>query len=89
MQWVRLIAPASKLATARMLDAATAASSLGDILGLGAVDEDELYAAIDWLGERQGAIEQAQSKKKVAPIIKESYILRAVNSEFRINWCAS
>jgi hypothetical protein len=29
----RLIAPASKLATARMLDPATAASSLGDILG--------------------------------------------------------
>src|SRR5262249_22770920 len=34
---VRLIAPASKLAPARMLDPATAASSLGDILGLGAV----------------------------------------------------
>ena len=33
-----------------MLDPATAASSLGDILGLGAVDENELYAAIDWLG---------------------------------------
>ena len=46
----RLIAPASKLATARMLDPATAASSLGDILGLGVVDEDELYAAIDFLG---------------------------------------
>ena len=60
---VRLIAPASKLATARMLDPATAASSLGDILGLGAVDEDELYAAIDWLGERQGAIEQALARK--------------------------
>jgi hypothetical protein len=59
----RLIAPASKLATARMLDPATAASSLGDILGLGAVDEDELYAAIDWLGERQGAIEQALARK--------------------------
>src|SRR5215471_11769589 len=42
---------------------ATAASSLGDILGLGAVDEDELYAAIDWLGERQGAIEQALARK--------------------------
>src|SRR6201981_3091328 len=55
----RLIAPASKLATARMLDPATATSSLGDILGLGAVDEDELYAAIDWLGERQQAIEKA------------------------------
>jgi hypothetical protein len=52
-----------KLATARMLDPATAASSLGDILGLGAVDEDELYAAVDWLGERQGAIEQALARK--------------------------
>jgi hypothetical protein len=59
----RLIAPASKLATARMLDPATAASSLGDVLGLGAVDEDELYAAIDWLGERQGAIETALARK--------------------------
>src|SRR3972149_1129502 len=45
----RLIAPASKLATARMLDPATAASSLGDVLGLGSVDEDELYVALDWL----------------------------------------
>src|SRR4029077_6817240 len=60
---VRLIAPASKLPTAPMLDPATAASSLGDILGLGALDEDELYAAIDWLGERQGAIEQALARK--------------------------
>jgi DDE family transposase len=59
----RLIAPASKLATARMLDPATAASSLGDVLGLGAVDEDELYAAIDWLGERQPAIEKALARK--------------------------
>jgi hypothetical protein len=59
----RLIAPASKLATARMLDPATAASSLGDILGLGAVDEDELYAAVDWLGERQQAIEKALARK--------------------------
>src|ERR1700692_2771826 len=59
----RLIAPASKLATARMLDPATAASSLGDVLGLGPVDEDELYAAIDWLGERQQAIEKALARK--------------------------
>ena len=59
----RLIAPASKLATARMLDPATATSSLGDVLGLGAVDEDELYAAIDWLGERQQAIETTLARK--------------------------
>ena len=62
----RLIAPASKLATARMLDPATAASSLGDVLGLGAVDEDELYAAIDWLGERQAAIESALASKHLS-----------------------
>jgi hypothetical protein len=63
MMVARLITPASKLATARMLDPATAASSLGDILGLGAVDEDELYAAVDWLGERQQAIEKALARK--------------------------
>src|SRR5262249_50035961 len=48
----RLIAPASKLATARELAANTAASSLGRLLGLGAVDEVELYRALDWLGAR-------------------------------------
>ena len=55
----RVIAPASKLATARALDPATAASSLGLELGLGEVEESELYAALDWLHERQGAIEVA------------------------------
>src|SRR5215475_15435212 len=58
----RLIAPASKLATARELAAATAASSLGRLLGLGAVDEVELYRALDWLGARQGAIETALAR---------------------------
>ena len=56
----RLIAPASKLATARMLDPLTAAFSPGEALGLGAVDEDEaLMSALDWLGERQQAVEKA------------------------------
>jgi len=55
----RLIAPASKLATARMLDPLTAAFSLGETLGLGSVDEDELYVALDWLGERQETVERA------------------------------
>src|ERR1700731_3793141 len=59
----RLIAPASKLATARMLDPLTAASSLGEVLSLGPVDEDELYSALDWLGERQEAIEKALARK--------------------------
>ena len=59
----RILAPASKLATARMLDSETAASSLGTVLGLGAVDEDELYDALDWLGERQQAIEKSLARK--------------------------
>src|SRR5262245_13145714 len=49
----------SKLATARGLRAQTAASSLGEVLGLQACDEDDLYGAMDWLGLRQQAIEDA------------------------------
>ena len=49
----------SKLATARGLRAETAASSLGGLLGLEACDEDDLYAAMDWLLPRQGQIEDA------------------------------
>jgi transposase len=59
----RLIAPASKLATAKALDPATAAHGLGAVLGLGAVDEDELYTALDWLAERQPAIEAALARR--------------------------
>jgi transposase len=59
----RVMAPASKLATARALDPETAASSLGAVLGLGAVDEDELYAALDWLVERQPAVEAAMARR--------------------------
>jgi hypothetical protein len=59
----RIIDPGSKLAAARALSPATATSSLGTILGLGEVDEDELYAALDWLLERQPAIETALAKR--------------------------
>jgi len=59
----RILDPTSKLAAARGLSPATAASSLGEVLGLGAVDEDELYVALDWLRERQPAIEAALAKR--------------------------
>ena len=55
----RLTEPTSKLAIAKALSPETAASSLGAIMGLGAVDEDELYTALDWLCERQAAVETA------------------------------
>src|SRR5438477_4820262 len=59
----RLISPASKLATARELAADTAGSSLGRLLELGAVEESELYRALDWLGARQAAIETALARR--------------------------
>lgn len=53
----RLLTPRSKLATARTLAPETASTSLGALLDLGEVEENELYAALDWLGARQQAIE--------------------------------
>src|SRR5689334_18343056 len=53
----RLLDPAAKLATARMLNPATASHSLGEMLGLGAVAAKEVYAALDWLGREQPFIE--------------------------------
>ena len=49
----RILDPTSKLAAARALSPATATSSLGEVLGLAGVDEDELYTALDWLRERR------------------------------------
>jgi transposase len=62
----RILDPASKLATARALSPATATSSLGETLGLGCVDEDELYTALDWLLERQPAIEAVLAKRHLS-----------------------
>jgi transposase len=59
----RIVDPVSKLAAARTLSPATASSSLGEVLGLGEVDDDELYAALDWLLARQSAIETALAKR--------------------------
>ena len=59
----RLIDPASKLATARGLDGETATCSLGQVLELGAVDEQELYDALDWFRGEQERIEQALARR--------------------------
>jgi len=55
----QVIAPSSKLATARGLRTETATSSLGQVLGVSACDEDDLYAAMDWALARKDAIENA------------------------------
>lgn len=62
----RVIDPASKLGTARQLDASTATCSLGPLLGLGAVSEQELYAALDWLLGQQSRIEQRLARRHLS-----------------------
>jgi hypothetical protein len=59
----RVLEPATKLATARQLSETTACHSLGSVLGLGEIDEDELYRALDRLGEAQVAIERALARR--------------------------
>ena len=59
----RIVAPASKLATARMLDEPTACASTGRVLGLGPVTALELYEALDWLLVRQPEVEKRLARK--------------------------
>ena len=53
----RILTPGSKLATARAVAAETAQTSLGELLHVEDADEDQLYAAMDWLLPRQARIE--------------------------------
>jgi hypothetical protein len=58
----RVLAPGSKLACTRQLGQST----LAEELELGKVDADALYAALDWLGERQQAIEARLARRHLA-----------------------
>jgi hypothetical protein len=62
----RVIQPASKLATVRGLQEETQFTSLGDLLQVGDVDEEDLYAALDWLGGQQARIERQLAKRHLA-----------------------
>jgi hypothetical protein len=66
MAVAQVIAPDSKLAIARGLREQTAASSLGEVLGLGSCDEDDLYAAMDYLHDRQDTIQDALAARHLA-----------------------
>jgi hypothetical protein len=59
----RLVAPRSKLGFVRSVDEETACTSLGSVLGLGAVAEGEAYAALDWLLGQQPRIEKALARR--------------------------
>jgi transposase len=80
----RILDPVSKLAMTRTLSPATASSSLGDALGLGAVDDDELYAALDWLLARQPAIETALAKRHLT---NGTLVLYDVSSSYMEGSC--
>jgi hypothetical protein len=66
MMVAQVTAPDSKLAIARGLRDQTAASSLGEVLGVGSCDEDDLYAAMDYLRARQERIEDALAARHLA-----------------------
>jgi hypothetical protein len=80
----RILDPVSKLAAARALSPATATSSLGEVLDLGDVDEDELYTALDWLLARQPAIEAALAKRHLT---NGTLVLYDVSSSYMEGRC--
>ena len=76
----RVLKPGSKLATARALKEETAASSLSLELGLEDVDEDELYAAVDWLRRRLAPILFDDHQKEQAERTRSSIVAPAPRS---------
>jgi transposase len=59
----RLVQVRSKLGFARAVGGETACTSIGEVLGLGAVADREPYLALDWLLERQPRIEAGLSRR--------------------------
>ena len=82
----RIVSPGSKLATHRMLSDDTAAHSLGRVLGLGSVEPEELYRALDWLHEAQPAIERRLARKH---LIGSTLVLYDLTSTWLTGHCCS
>ena len=79
----RILEPRSKLATARGFSEEACSHSLGKVLGLESVCEDDLYKALDWLGKRQGRIEQALARKHLKNGVLVLYDLTSTYFEGR------
>ena len=77
----RILEPASKLATARLMTGSTSASTLAQTLSLSPVDEDELYATMDWLLQRQPVIEKALAQRYLKEGALVMYDLASVYME--------
>jgi hypothetical protein len=71
----RAIAPASKLATVR----AFGQSTLAEELGVADADEDDLYAAMDWLSDRQALIEDRLARRH---LVDGELVLYDVSSSY-------
>jgi hypothetical protein len=71
----RLLAPCSKLATARTLGQST----LGQVLGVADATEDELYGAMDFLLARQARVERALARRHLG---SGSLVLYDVSSTY-------
>ena len=59
----RILNGDSKLSTVRHCASQTASTSLGELLDLEDLHENECYAAMDWLLDRQGKIQKKLAKK--------------------------
>jgi hypothetical protein len=64
----RVVAPASKLSTLAWWDDVT----LGADLGVAGASTDDIYAAMDWLEDRQDAIEAELARRHLAPEVNPS-----------------
>jgi len=73
----RVVAPSSKLATTRWWQTTT----IPEEFGVEDADEDELYGALDWLGERQKRIEGKLSGRHLSEGGLALYDLTAVRYE--------
>ena len=82
----RIINPRSKLATATGLCSQSHSDSLGEVLGLGEVSENELYEAMDWLLKGQGRIEKKLSSRHLK---NGSVVLCDVTSSYMEGKCCS
>lgn len=75
----RVLDPQSKLATARGWGEETCAHSLGETLGIGEADEQDLYAAMDWLAERKNRVESALAERRLG---EDTLVLYDVTSSY-------
>jgi transposase len=75
----RVLEPASKLATCRALHPDTLGNTLGELLHLDAITEDELYQAMDWLLPQQARIEDTLAKRH---LVEQSLVLYDLTSTY-------